>query len=1145
MRKLIILSIFALFLMIITSLTSFASEDLRTQRTGLKEPTREEQEWMNKNFKPTRNVQLNSIGKKRILEGLKNKNASREIINQIEKIQPVPIGQETQTAESSIRTSSSTLSSNDIVTRSLPDSVDNSQSKYFPAIGDQGNEGSCGAFSTTYYQFTYMNALARDWDITNNDTSKIFSPKWTYNFVNNGIDSGSTFPDIYNVLLTNGAATWRDFPYVAGHYRDWSTDANVWCNAINYRINSKGAIEYLNTDTGLINLKKSLNDGYILTFGTDIRSWQYIVSRDDPSTTADDQYVGKALCSDVVGNSGTGHAMTIVGYNDNIWIDLNRNGIVDINEKGAFKIANSWGTTYIWGDEGFTWLSYNAIKNGAIWGNKAYWITAKSSYTPKLLAEFTLNSNLRNKLLVVLKDSNNSSYNSALYRSGGEYAFDGSTTPCDGNFVLDFTDLINKSHLDTNVLTRYNLWINQSGSTTMLKSFRIKNPQNGDVALYTGQLPDYFAQNYIGTFSIDYPTTNIVPDIPTGVTIRVPSSSVPYLDVSWTAANNAIQYNIYRSGSENGTYIKRASVNHTNFGDFGVSNGRTYYYKVSASNSVGESEKSASSSGTALPATPSGLSVRNATSTSLTISFDAVTGATGYKVFRAATSSGSYSLIASPTTTNYTNSGLSSTTTYFYKVRAINAGGQSQLSARASGTTLAALPSAPATPSGLSVGNATSTSLTISFDAVIDATGYKIFRAATSSGSYSLIASPTTTSYIDSNLSSLTTYYYKVSATNAGGEGTLSSSASGTTLATPVTGITLDCSIKTLSVRQTVQLTSTISPSNATDTAVTWTSDHPEIANVNNNGLVTALTEGSTVITATTHDGNKTATCNVTVNTPIIHVSGIRLSKTTASLTSIAQTLQLNAIITPSNATDKTVTWTTDHPNISSVNNGLVTITKPNVIVIITATTRDGNKTAKCFMHLSFPVTGITLATNQSTLERGQSFELTATLLPSPEVVNDKGISWTSSNSAVVQVHSIDTFSMVTKRILAVGYGTAVITATSSEGNFTATCTVTVVPPVNNVPVTGITLTNTQGLSAEHTLYLLRVGQTYQLNSIIAPSNATDPAVIWTSNHPEIASVNNGLVTAVAAGAGTITATTHDGNFTARSYVSIDIPVTN
>jgi len=835
MRKLIILSIFALFLMIITSLTSFASEDLRTQRTGLKEPTREEQEWMNKNFKPTRNVQLNSIGKKRILEGLKNKNASREIINQIEKIQPVPIGQETQTAESSIRTSSSTLSSNDIVTRSLPDSVDNSQSKYFPAIGDQGNEGSCGAFSTTYYQFTYMNALARDWDITNNDTSKIFSPKWTYNFVNNGIDSGSTFPDIYNVLLTNGAATWRDFPYVAGHYRDWSTDANVWCNAINYRINSKGAIEYLNTDTGLINLKKSLNDGYILTFGTDIRSWQYIVSRDDPSTTADDQYVGKALCSDVVGNSGTGHAMTIVGYNDNIWIDLNRNGIVDINEKGAFKIANSWGTTYIWGDEGFTWLSYNAIKNGAIWGNKAYWITAKSSYTPKLLAEFTLNSNLRNKLLVVLKDSNNSSYNSALYRSGGEYAFDGSTTPCDGNFVLDFTDLINKSHLDTNVLTRYNLWINQSGSTTMLKSFRIKNPQNGDVALYTGQLPDYFAQNYIGTFSIDYPTTNIVPDIPTGVTIRVPSSSVPYLDVSWTAANNAIQYNIYRSGSENGTYIKRASVNHTNFGDFGVSNGRTYYYKVSASNSVGESEKSASSSGTALPATPSGLSVRNATSTSLTISFDAVTGATGYKVFRAATSSGSYSLIASPTTTNYTNSGLSSTTTYFYKVRAINAGGQSQLSARASGTTLAALPSAPATPSGLSVGNATSTSLTISFDAVIDATGYKIFRAATSSGSYSLIASPTTTSYIDSNLSSLTTYYYKVSATNAGGEGTLSSSASGTTLATPVTGITLDCSIKTLSVRQTVQLTSTISPSNATDTAVTWTSDHPEIANVNNN----------------------------------------------------------------------------------------------------------------------------------------------------------------------------------------------------------------------------------------------------------------------------------------------------------------------
>ena len=163
----------------------------------------------------------------------------------------------------------------------------------------------------------------------------------------------------------------------------------------------------------------------------------------------------------MVGNSGIGHAMTVVGYNDNIWIDLNGNNIVDTNEKGAFKIASSWGTTNIWEDEGFSWFLYNGTKNGEIWNNKAYWITAKSSYTPKLLAEFTINSNLRNNLVVTLKDSKNSSYNSSLYRSGGQYAFDGSTTPCDGNFVLDFTDLINKSHIDTSVLTRYHLWINK------------------------------------------------------------------------------------------------------------------------------------------------------------------------------------------------------------------------------------------------------------------------------------------------------------------------------------------------------------------------------------------------------------------------------------------------------------------------------------------------------------------------------------------------------------------------------------------------------------------------------------------------------------------------------------------------------------
>ena len=92
--KTVILSILALFLMLAASLTSFAAEDLRTHGTGLKKPTREEQEWMNKNFKPTRNIQLNSIGKQRILDGLKNKNASSEIISQIEKIQPVSIGKE-------------------------------------------------------------------------------------------------------------------------------------------------------------------------------------------------------------------------------------------------------------------------------------------------------------------------------------------------------------------------------------------------------------------------------------------------------------------------------------------------------------------------------------------------------------------------------------------------------------------------------------------------------------------------------------------------------------------------------------------------------------------------------------------------------------------------------------------------------------------------------------------------------------------------------------------------------------------------------------------------------------------------------------------------------------------------------------------
>src|SRR5204863_4321126 len=136
-------------------------------------------------------------------------------------------------------------------------------------------------------------------------------------------------------------------------------------------------------------------NGYVLNFATYINSWQWNTIGNDPAITSDDAFAGKA-CAYMVNGSSGGHAMTIVGFNDDIWVDLNGDGLVTANEKGALRIANSWGTG--WGEAGFCWVSYQALRTpnpayaseGLFWYNEATWITARSTYQPKAIAQFTV-----------------------------------------------------------------------------------------------------------------------------------------------------------------------------------------------------------------------------------------------------------------------------------------------------------------------------------------------------------------------------------------------------------------------------------------------------------------------------------------------------------------------------------------------------------------------------------------------------------------------------------------------------------------------------------------------------------------------------------------------------------------------------------
>lgn len=341
----------------------------------------------------------------------------------------------------------------------LPVSVDNSLLKFFPPIRSQNPLGSCASFSSTYYQLSYMAAFQRDLDIRDAaDNTNKYSPKWSYNMLNDGKDEGTYFGENYDLLERHGAATWADFPYDT-NFKAWCLDTAAWRRALGVRIDPVQYLRDVSEDAGLDLLKQLLTNGYIVVFGTYVSSWQLKAAVDDPTTSADDAAVGDAVGYWVNGVEGS-HGMTVVGYNDAIWTDINGNGAIDTGEKGALRIANSWGSA--WRDGGFTWLAYDALRQvplvpgapttprePAFFNDMVFLLTVRDSYAPLMIGEFTVNHAKRDQMRLSLGTSATSATvpsttwaPTALWAQGGAFAFDGSATAVDGTFVLDFTDIL-------------------------------------------------------------------------------------------------------------------------------------------------------------------------------------------------------------------------------------------------------------------------------------------------------------------------------------------------------------------------------------------------------------------------------------------------------------------------------------------------------------------------------------------------------------------------------------------------------------------------------------------------------------------------------------------------------------------------------
>jgi fibronectin type 3 domain-containing protein len=178
-----------------------------------------------------------------------------------------------------------------------------------------------------------------------------------------------------------------------------------------------------------------------------------------------------------------------------------------------------------------------------------------------------------------------------------------------------------------------------------------------------------------------------VPATPTGLMATAANAQV---SLTWAASATATSYNVKRSTTTGGPYTKISSPSATNFTDTNLANGTTYFYVVSAVNATGESANSAQASATPVaptqpPAAPTGL-IATGGNAQVSLSWAASSGATSYHLKRSTTTGGPYTQVSAPTTTSFTDTGLTNGTTYFYVVSALNTVGESANSAQVSAT---------------------------------------------------------------------------------------------------------------------------------------------------------------------------------------------------------------------------------------------------------------------------------------------------------------------------------------------------------------------------------------------------------------------------------------------------------------------------
>ena len=314
----------------------------------------------------------------------------------------------------------------------------------------------------------------------------------------------------------------------------------------------------------------------------------------------------------------------------------------------------------------------------------------------------------------------------------------------------------------------------------------------------------------------------------------------------------------------------------------------------------------------------------------------------------------------------------------------------------------------------------------------------------------------------------------------------------------------------------------TYSPSNASNKVLTWKSSNEEVVTVRE-GNVKAVGEGKAVLTATSEDGGKTTSCIVTVVDPkFVHIDEIKMKTEELNLNK-GENGWVGVTYSPSNASNKVLTWKSSNEEVVTVREGNVKAVGEGT-AILTATSEDGGKTASCKVIVTGGKKHLeNIALKTTTLEMKPGEGKTIYVEYNPSDVEDKVLYWTSNNEKVVTVRE--------GYVKAVGEGTTTITATSRDGNKTATCKITVSDGTVKL----------QNIKLSSSTEILKKGEQKTIYVTYNPSNVTDKTLYWTSSDEKVATIREGFVKAIGDGVATLTATSRDG----EKKVSCQVVVIN